>query len=101
MAEAELSRVAEEAKSRWPLIGLRIIHRFGLIRPGERIVIVLTSSSHREAAFAAAEFLMDFLKTHAPFWKREHLRTGELGPWVDAKAADDVAASRWGPMTGG
>jgi molybdopterin synthase catalytic subunit len=95
MAEAEMSRVAEQAASRWPLIGLTVIHRFGLIRPGERIVLVLASSSHREAAFAAAEFLMDFLKTHAPFWKREHLRTGELGPWVDAKAADDVAASRW------
>jgi molybdopterin synthase catalytic subunit len=95
MAEAEVSRVADEAASRWPLLGLTIIHRYGLIRPGERIVLVASSSSHREAAFSAAEFLMDFLKTRAPFWKREHLRTGELGPWVEAKAADDEAAARW------
>ena len=95
MAEAEVSRVAERALSRWPLSGLTIIHRFGLIRPGERIVLVLTASSHREAAFKAAEFLMDFLKTRAPFWKREHLQAGGTGPWVDAKEADDQAAARW------
>jgi molybdopterin synthase catalytic subunit len=95
MAEAELSRVAAEAAARWPLLALTIIHRFGLIRPGERIVLVAASSSHREAAFAAAQFLMDFLKTKAPFWKREHIAGGGVGPWVDAKASDDVAAARW------
>lgn len=95
MAEAEVARVAQQALARWPLTGLTIIHRFGMIRPGERIVLVLAGSSHREAAFRAAEFLMDFLKTRAPFWKREHLRTGGVGPWVDAKEADDQAAARW------
>jgi molybdopterin synthase catalytic subunit len=95
MAEAELSRVAAEAASRWPLLGLTAVHRFGLIRPGERIVLVAAASSHREAAFGAAEFLMDFLKTRAPFWKREHLATGELGTWVEANVSDDAAAARW------
>jgi molybdopterin synthase catalytic subunit len=95
MAEAEATRVAGEALGRWPLTGLTIIHRFGLIRPGERIVLVLAASAHREPAFKAAEFLMDYLKTRAPFWKREHLRAGGVGPWVDAKEADDEAAARW------
>jgi molybdopterin synthase catalytic subunit len=95
MAEAELSRVAAEAASRWPLLGLTAVHRFGLIRPGERIVLVAAASSHREAAFGAAELLMDYLKTRAPFWKREHLATGALGPWVEAKGSDDAAAARW------
>jgi molybdopterin synthase catalytic subunit len=99
MAEAEVRRVADEAVLRWPLLGLTIIHRYGLIRPGERIVLVAATSSHREAAFRAAEFLMDFLKTRAPFWKREHLLTGELGAWVEAKDTDDLAASRWGDTT--
>ncbi len=71
MAEAEIARHAEEALSRWPLTGLTIIHRFGRIVPGENIVLVVTASSHREAAFQGAEFLMDYLKTRAPFWKRE------------------------------
>ena len=96
MAEAEVLRVAREAASRWPLLGLTVIHRYGLIRPGERIVLVAAASSHREAAFDAAGFLMDFLKTRAPFWKREHLAAGELGPWVEAKGSDDAAAARWG-----
>jgi molybdopterin synthase catalytic subunit len=96
MAEAELSRVGADAAARWPLLGLKIIHRFGLIQPGERIVLVAASSSHREAAFGAAGFVMDFLKTRAPFWKREHLVGGGVGPWVDAKASDDAAAARWG-----
>ena len=100
MAEAEVSRVAEQAASRWPLLGLTIIHRFGPVRPGERIVLVAATSSHREAAFRAAEFLMDYLKTRAPFWKREHLRTGELGPWVEAKDVDDAAAARWAAGAG-
>jgi molybdopterin synthase catalytic subunit len=80
---------------RWPLIGVTVIHRYGLIRPGGRIVLVATASSHREAAFAAASFLMDYLKTRAPFWKREHLVDGTLGPWVEASADDDAAAARW------
>ena len=95
MAEAEVARVATEAAGRWPLLGLTVIHRHGLIRPGEQIVFVATASEHREAAFAAASFLMDYLKTRAPFWKREHLADGTLGPWVDAKAVDDIAAERW------
>ncbi len=99
MAEAEVRRVADEAARRWPLLGLTVIHRYGLIRPGERIVLVAATSSHREAAFRAAEFLMDFLKTRAPFWKREHLLTGELGAWVEAKDTDDLAASRWDATT--
>ncbi|MBS0531324.1 MAG: molybdenum cofactor biosynthesis protein MoaE [Proteobacteria bacterium] len=93
MAEAEIARHAEEALARWPLTGLTIIHRFGRIVPGENIVLVVTASSHREAAFQAAEFLMDYLKTHAPFWKREENAAG--GNWVDATHQDDVAAARW------
>jgi molybdopterin synthase catalytic subunit len=95
MAEAELRRVAEEARARWSLQGLTIIHRFGMVAPGETIVLVATASVHRGAAFAAAEFLMDYLKTHAPFWKREHLADGRTGDWVEAAAHDDVAAARW------
>ncbi|SEG57709.1 molybdenum cofactor biosynthesis protein MoaE [Bosea lathyri] len=95
MAEAEISRVAEEAIARWPLQGLVAIHRHGLIRPGEQIVLVAAASAHRRAAFEAAEFLMDYLKTRAPFWKREHLVDGSVGGWVEAKAEDDAAASRW------
>lgn len=95
MAEAEIARVAAEAAERWPLSGLVAIHRFGLIRPGEQIVLVIAASSHRREAFEAADFLMDYLKTRAPFWKREHLADGTLGGWVEAKADDDDAAKRW------
>jgi molybdopterin synthase catalytic subunit len=95
MAEAELARILSDAEARWPLCGVTIIHRFGAIRPGEQIVLVLTAASHRRAAFEAAEFLMDYLKTRAPFWKREHLADGRIGPWVEATAKDDEAASRW------
>jgi molybdopterin synthase catalytic subunit len=95
MAEAEIARIAAQAESRWPLLGLTVIHRFGLIRPGEEIVLVLAASSHRRAAFEAAEFLMDYLKTRAPFWKREHLKDGTVGAWVEAKDLDDLAAERW------
>lgn len=95
MAEAEIGRVVAEAAARWPLLGATVIHRHGLVRPGERIVLVATASSHRDAAFASASFIMDFLKTRAPFWKREHLADGSLGPWVDAREADDAAASAW------
>jgi molybdopterin synthase catalytic subunit len=95
MAEAEIARIATEAQSRWPLMGLTVIHRFGLIGPGEEIVLVLAASAHRRAAFEAAEFLMDYLKTCAPFWKREHLKDGAIGAWVEAKAVDDEAMERW------
>jgi molybdopterin synthase catalytic subunit len=93
MAEAEIARHAGQATSRWPLTGLTIIHRVGCIKPGENIVLVVTSSAHRQAAFEAAEFLMDYLKAHAPFWKREEGATG--ANWVDARDHDDAAAERW------
>jgi molybdopterin synthase catalytic subunit len=93
MAEAELARLAADAKARWDLRGVAMIHRFGIIRPGERIVLVLTASSHRRAAFEAAGFLMDYLKTRAPFWKQVESAQGTS--WVDAKAVDDKAADRW------
>jgi molybdopterin synthase catalytic subunit len=93
MAESEIERHAAEAAERWPLLGATIIHRYGRILPGEDIVLVVTTSSHREAAFAAAEFLMDYLKTRAPFWKLVEKADGTT--WVDAKAADDAAAERW------
>ena len=96
MAEAEIRRVADEAMARWPLQALRVIHRHGLVRPGDGIVLVVTAASHRVAAFEAADFLMDYLKTRAPFWKREHLADGTTGGWVDATAQDEVAAGRWG-----
>jgi molybdopterin synthase catalytic subunit len=93
MAEAEIARHVDEAKARWPLLGVTVIHRYGRIAPGENIVLVVTASSHREAAFAAAEFLMDYLKTKAPFWKQVESASGKT--WVDAKDADDTAAARW------
>jgi molybdopterin synthase catalytic subunit len=93
MAEAEISRHVEEAKARWPLLGVTVIHRYGRIAPGENIVLVLTASSHREAAFAAAEFLMDYLKTRAPFWKQVESASGKT--WIESKDADDAAAARW------
>ncbi len=95
MAEAEIARVVEEAEARWPLIGVVAIHRYGAIAPGEQIVMVATASAHRGAAFAAAEMLMDYLKTRAPFWKRARLRDGSTQGWVEAKSADDAAAERW------
>jgi molybdopterin synthase catalytic subunit len=93
MAEAEIKRHAEEAIARWPLQGLTIIHRFGRITPGENIVLVVTASSHRQAAFQAAEFLMDYLKTNAPFWKQEESARGMS--WIEARDHDDAAAARW------
>jgi molybdopterin synthase catalytic subunit len=93
MAEAEIARHVEEAEARWPLLGVTIIHRYGRLVPGDNIVLVATAASHRGDAFAAAEFLMDYLKTRAPFWKREERPEGTA--WVDAKAADDSAADRW------
>ncbi len=95
MAEEEIARVATEAEQRWPLQGVTAIHRYGKIAPGENIVLVVTTSSHRAAAFEAAEFLMDYLKTRAPFWKKEHNIDGTSGEWVEAKDADDRAAERW------
>jgi molybdopterin synthase catalytic subunit len=95
MAEAEIDRIAEQAEKRWPLLGLTVIHRFGRISPGEEIVLVLAASAHRTAAFEAASFMMDYLKTQAPFWKREHLKDGTVGAWVEAKEADDRAMERW------
>ncbi len=93
MAEAEIARHAEEASARWPLMGVTVVHRYGRVEPGEVIVLVATASSHREAAFAAASFLMDYLKTRAPFWKQVEA-AGET-TWVEAKRADDAAAERW------
>jgi molybdopterin synthase catalytic subunit len=93
MAEAEIARHVEEAQSRWPLLGVTIIHRYGRLAAGENIVLVVTASLHREAAFAAAEFLMDYLKTRAPFWKQIERSAGSV--WVDAKDADETAANRW------
>ncbi len=97
MAEAEIARHVEEARTRWPLLGVTVIHRYGRLTPGEVIVLVATASSHREAAFAAAEFLMDYLKTRAPFWKQVEKASGKTlsKTWVDAKSADDAAAERW------
>ena len=95
MAEAEIARVVGEARARWPLMGLRVIHRFGEIRPGEQIVLVAAASAHRGAAFAAAEFLMDYLKARAPFWKRARRTDGTIEGWVEAKEADDASAARW------
>ncbi len=93
MAEAEIERHVQEATARWPLLGVTVIHRYGRIAPGEDIVLVVTAASHRKAAFAAAEFLMDYLKTRAPFWKQVE-KAGEK-TWIDAKQSDDAAAGRW------
>lgn len=93
MAEAEIGRHVEDAVARWPLTGVTVIHRYGRVVPGDNIVLVLTASVHREAAFQAAEFLMDYLKTNAPFWKSEERADSKV--WVDAQAHDDNAAARW------
>jgi molybdopterin synthase catalytic subunit len=93
MAEAEIARHVAEAEARWPLLGATIIHRYGRLRPGDKLVLVATAASHRSDAFAAAEFLMDYLKTQAPFWKKVERPDGAV--WVDAKSTDDAAADRW------
>jgi molybdopterin synthase catalytic subunit len=117
MAEAEIGRIVDDAIARWPIEGALVIHRHGLITAGEPIVLVATASAHRDAAFSAATFLMDYLKTQAPFWKRQHLKlelpdgsaadcpgatTAGNAPaerlrtsWVEAKANDDSAAAKW------
>ena len=94
MTEAELERVEAEALARWPLAASLVVHRVGELKPGDPIVLVVTASAHRKAAFEAAEFLMDYLKTRAPFWKKETDATG-AGRWVDARDADSTAADRW------
>src|SRR5258708_29720119 len=93
MAEAEIGRHVAEAIERWPLTGVTVIHRVGRIKPRENIGVVPTASAHRQAAFAGAEFLLDYLKARAPFWKREE--TGGGASWVDARSHDDDAAARW------
>lgn len=93
VTERELEKIAAEAEARWPLDGVRIIHRYGPLAPGDNIVLVLTASRHRQAAFEAAMFMMDYLKTRAPFWKKEAGAGG--GHWVDARESDDEAAGAW------
>ena len=93
MTETELERVEAEARERWPLAASLIVHRYGRLKPGDRIVLVITASAHRQAAFEAAQFLMDYLKTDAPFWKREVSASGSR--WVEARGSDDAAAARW------
>ncbi len=95
MAEAEMARVAREAEARWPLIGLTAIHRFGRIAPGEQIICVAVAASHRGEAFAAAEMLMDYFKTRAPFWKRAVRADGAVEGWIEPKGGADSAAARW------
>jgi len=93
MTEREIAAHVKEAEARWPILGATIVHRVGTLKPGARIVLVAVASSHRAAAFAACEFLMDYLKTRAPFWKLE--QRGEDADWVAARASDDTAAERW------
>jgi molybdopterin synthase catalytic subunit len=93
MTEREIARIADDAQRRWALTGITIIHRIGRLIVGERIVLVAVAAAHRSSAFEACEFLMDYLKTRAPFWKQEE--RGGASAWVEAKAADDAAAARW------
>ncbi len=95
MAEAEMRRIAEIAIERFSLLGLTAIHRYGKITPGENIVLVVAAAPHRQAAFDGASFMMDFLKTSAPFWKKEHAADGTARDWVSAKDADDRARDKW------
>ena len=95
MAERAIGAILEKAAERWPLMIIRAIHRYGLVKPGEEIVFVGCASAHRTAAFEAAEFVMDFMKSKAPFWKREHLANGSVGGWVESKATDEAASDRW------
>jgi molybdopterin synthase catalytic subunit len=94
MTERAIARITDEASERWPLLGCTVIHRVGALRPGENIVLVIAASAHRQAALDATAFLIDWLKTKAPFWKREDFSDG-AGAWVDARDEDDAAASRW------
>ena len=95
MAERAIRAIAEDAVTRFGLNGITAIHRYGAIPPGGNIVLVVAAAPHRQAAFDGASFLMDFLKTDAPFWKKEHLKDGGAGEWVSAKDADDKAKLRW------
>jgi molybdopterin synthase catalytic subunit len=95
MAEAEITRICDEAIERFGLQAVTAIHRYGKILPGENIVLVVTASPHRQAAFDGANFIMDFLKTSAPFWKKEHAADGNERGWVSAKDEDDSARDRW------
>jgi molybdopterin synthase catalytic subunit len=94
MTEAEMARIEQEAQARWELQASLVIHRVGELKAGDNIVLVITAAAHREAAFEAAGFLMDYLKTRAPFWKKETTSEGESA-WVDAHEKDDTAAKRW------
>jgi molybdopterin synthase catalytic subunit len=94
MTDAELMRVEAEARERWPLQDCLVIHRYGTLRPGDNIVLVVTASAHRHAAFEAAMFLMDYLKVRAPFWKKESGGNGDER-WVDAREDDDTSLERW------
>jgi molybdopterin synthase catalytic subunit len=94
MTERALARIAAEAESRWPLLGCTLIHRVGTLLPGDNIVLVLAASAHRQAALDAAGFLIDWLKTRAPFWKKERFADGDE-TWVEARAEDDAAAAKW------
>lgn len=93
MTEKALEAIVAEARGRWDIFGVRVIHRIGRLVPGDRIVFVAVASAHRGEAFAACEFVMDYLKTRAPFWKKEETPDG--GHWVDARESDDHAAGRW------
>lgn len=93
MTEKSIRRIIDEAATRWSLLGVTVIHRIGRLLPSDQIVLVATASAHRHEAFAACEFIMDFLKTRAPFWKKEAL--GDAERWVDARASDESATRRW------
>lgn len=95
MAEAQIGRIVDEAFEKWPILGALVIHRIGKIPVGDEIVLVAVTSAHRHAAFDGANYIMDFLKSRAPFWKKEHLTGGGEGAWVDAKESDEDALSRW------
>lgn len=97
MTEKAIAKIVEEAKGRWQIIDCTVIHRVGELRPADQIVLVAVAGAHRGEAFAACEFIMDYLKTQAPFWKKE--ATPEGARWVDARASDDAAAARWVPPT--
>lgn len=95
MTESSLEKIIQQAQTRWSMLDVTVIHRIGELQAGEQIVFVAVASLHRQEAFSACEFIMDFLKTRAPFWKKCRDETGES--WVQAKATDDVASQRWDP----
>jgi len=96
MTEREIAKIVEQAKARWAVMDCTVIHRYGALQPTDQIVLVVVASAHRGDAFAACEFVMDYLKTRAPFWKKE--QTGDGERWVEARASDDAAAERWQPQ---